>query len=466
MTVAAARKSFIRHSTELFAACVLTTALLLVLALPARALTVDVKQYTLKNGMQVIVVPDRRAPVVTQMVWYRVGSADEELGKSGIAHYLEHLLFKGTKTLKPGEFSRIIRVNGGEDNAFTSYDFTAYFERIAADRLELVMQLEADRMANNVFNDEDVKTELEVVKEERRSRTDNNPAALMSEQMHATAYIAHPYGRPIIGWMSEVENLTAADAKAFYARFYTPANAALVVVGDVEPDAVYELAKKYYGVLENTADVQPRKRTLEPSFIAAKRVQMSDPRVASPSVSRIYIVPGVNQAEPGVSEALDVLGFALGQGSSSYLYRELVVRQRVASQVQTWYSGDTLDHGEVSISLNPAPGVDVAVAEKALDEALQKLMSDGIDAGLVERSKTQLLAATVYSLDSQFQLAYLFGSQFAIGRSVEDTLGWTDRIKQVTPEQVTNAAKAFLTANRSTTGILLPAPEQAAAAAN
>lgn len=431
-------------------------------AMPARALDVDVSEYTLDNGMKVFVIPDHRAPVVTHMVWYRVGSADEELGKSGIAHYLEHLLFKGTKRLKPGEFSKIIRLNGGEDNAFTSYDFTAYFERIATDRLELVMDLGADRMANAVFDDKDIKTELEVVKEERRSRTDNNPAALLREQLSAAAYTAHTYGRPVIGWMSEVEKLAAADAQAFYRKYYTPSNAALVVAGDVDPKKVQELAVKYYGKLENTAPTPVRVRTQEPKPIAAKRVEMSDPRVASPSIARKYLVPGVNQAPPGVSETLDVLGQVLGSGSSSYLYTELVIRQKVASQVSSWHNGDTLDGGEISISLAPAPGVGVKAAEEALDAALHKLFKEGVSEDRVARARNQLVASNVYAIDSQFRLAYIFGAAYAIGRSVEDTLGWTNRVKQVTAEQVNDAAREYLKLRNSATGVLVPAPSKAA----
>ena len=269
--------------------------------------------------MKVIVIPDHRTPVVTHMVWVRVGSADEQLGKSGIAHYLEHLLFKGTKRLKPGEFSKIIRQNGGEDNAFTSYDFTAYYERIATDRLELVMDLGADRFANTMFDDKDIKTELEVVKEERRSRTDNNPGSLAARTI-VSCVLHRPYlWPPIIGWMSEVEALGAKDALAFYHQYYTPSNAALVVAGDVEPEKVLELAKKYYGKLENTTPTPGRARTQEPTPIAAKRVEMADLRVASPSISRTYLVPGVNQATEGEGEALDLLGQVLGSGSSSYL---------------------------------------------------------------------------------------------------------------------------------------------------
>ncbi len=427
-----------------------------------RALDVDVKEYQLDNGMKVIVVPDHRAPVVTHMMWIRVGSADEEIGKSGIAHYLEHLLFKGTKRLKPGEFSRIIRENGGEDNAFTSYDFTAYYERIATDRLELVMDLGADRFANTVFNDKDIKTELEVVKEERRSRTDNNPSALLAEQLSAAAYTAHTYGRPIIGWMSEVENLKAADAQAFYQKYYTPSNAALVVAGDVEPEAVLELAKKYYGKLPKSASTPQRKRTQEPDPIAAKRVIMEDPRVASPEFSRIYLVPGVNQAAKGESEGLDVLGQVLGRGSSSYLYSELVTRQRIASQVVSWYNGDTLDGGELSITVSPAPGVSAEKAEAALDDAIAAFLKKGVEQDTVDRSVNELVSSAVYAVDSQFRLAYIFGAAFAIGQSVENAKGWTGRVKQVTTDDVNAVARKYLVSRRTATGILVPGPAKTA----
>ncbi len=447
--------------------CLALCALLLAMATsvaPAQALDIDVSEYTLENGMKVIVIPDHRAPVVTHMVWVRVGSADEELGKSGIAHYLEHLLFKGTERVKPGEFSKIIRLNGGEDNAFTSYDFTAYYERIATDRLELVMDLGADRFANTLFDDKDIKTELEVVKEERRSRTENNPAALLREQLSAATYTAHTYGRPVIGWMSEVTKLAAADAQAFYRKYYTPSNAALVVAGDVDAEKVHELAVKYYGKLKNTVPTPARARTQEPTPIAAKRVEMSDPRVASPSIARTYLVPGVNQAPAGESEALDLLGQALGSGSSSYLYSELVTRQKIASQVSSWHNGDTLDGGEISVRLSPAPGVDVKAAEEALDAALHNLLKNGVEEDLLERARNQLVASNVYAIDSQFRLAYIFGAAFAIGRSVEHTLGWTNRIKQVTVQQVNDVARKYLKLRNSATGVLVPAPARAASA--
>ncbi len=252
----------------------------------ARALDIDVTQFTLDNGLQVVVIPDHRAPVVTHMVWYKIGAADEPKGKAGIAHFLEHLMFKGTDKVPPGEFSKIVRRNGGEDNAFTSQDFTAYYQRIAKDRLDLVMSLEADRMQNLKLTDEAVLPERDVVKEERRMRTDNDPASLLSEQIDAALYLAHPYGKPVIGWMDEVAKLSRQDAIDFYHQYYTPKNAILVVAGDVTPEEVKALAEKYYAPLKNTADPPPRMRTPEPEPIAARRVAKQDPKVAPPSVQR------------------------------------------------------------------------------------------------------------------------------------------------------------------------------------
>jgi zinc protease len=264
--------------------------------------------------------------------------------------------------------------------------------------------------------------------------------------------------------MSEVKKLAAVDAQAFYRKYYTPSNAALVVAGDVDPVDVRDLAIKYYGKLKNTAPTPVRARTQEPTPIAAKRVEMSDPRVASPSIARTYLVPGVNQAEPGVSEALDILGQALGTGSSSYLYSELVTRQKIASQVSSWHNGDTLDGGEINIRLAPAPGIDVKVAEEALDASLHSLLKQGMAEKLVERARNQLVASNVYTIDSQFRLAYIFGAAFAIGRSVEHTKGWTSRIKQVTAQQVSDVARKYLNLRNSATGVLVPAPAKAASA--
>jgi zinc protease len=425
-------------------------------SVPARALNVEVSQFTLDNGLQVVVIPDRRAPVVTHMVWYRVGSADEPQGAAGIAHFLEHLLFKGTQTLEPGEFSKIVRRHGGQDNAFTSRDYTGYHQRISRDRLDLVMGLEADRMANLVLTDEDVATELAVVLEERRSRIDNDPQSLLSEQVNAALYTAHPYGRPIIGWMAEVSKLTREDALAYYRIHYTPRNAIVVVAGDVTPEEVRALADKHYAPLQNTADPGPRVRTPEPEPIAARRVQLVDARAATPVIQRTYLAPGYTTAAPGEAEALEVLAQVLGGGATSRLYRSLVVQSKSAVAAGASYSGDGLDSGTFVVYAVPAAGGKVDGVESELDAILAEIAADGVSDDELERSRNRLIASTVYSLDSQFQLAYMFGVALTNNRTVEDVVGWSERIEAVTGEAVKAAAGKVLRIERSVTGILLP----------
>jgi zinc protease len=433
---------------------------------PARALDVDVTRFTLDNGMQVVVIPDRRAPVVTHMVWYNVGAADEPKGKSGIAHFLEHLMFKGTEKVAPGDFSKIVRKNGGEDNAFTSQDFTAYFQRIARDRLDLVMGLEADRMQNLKLTDEAVLPERDVVKEERRSRTENDPASLLGEQVDAALYLAHPYGKPIIGWMDEVAQLTREDALDFYRTHYTPKNAILIVAGDVTPEEVKTLAGKHYGPLKNTAEPPARVRTAEPEPIAARRVAMQDPKVATPSVQRAYLAPAYASGKASEAEALEVLAEVLGGSATSRLYRDLVVDQKLAAQAGASYNGDNRDAGEFMVYAAPVPGGSVEAAEAAIDATIARLLADGVTAEEVERAKNRLIATNVYALDSQFRLAYLFGAALTSGRTVDDVLEWEKRIEAVTPADVTAAARAVLHAPRSVTGVLTRGPAAAPAVAN
>ena len=301
--------------------------------------------FTLDNGMQVVVIPDHRAPVVTHMVWYRVGAADEPRGQSGVAHFLEHLMFKGTEKIAPGEFSRIVARHGGQDNAFTSQDYTGYFQRIAKDRLPLVMEMEADRMSNLQLSDEHVLPERDVVIEERRSRVDNEPASRFGEQLDATFYLSHPYGQPVIGWMHEIEALDREKAIAFYERYYTPNNAILIVAGDVTEQEIRPLAERIYGQIPVRAEVAPRQRPKEPPHEAAQRLTLKDPRVTTPLLRRQYIVPSYSTAEPGEAEALDLLGHILGGGTTSRLYRELVVEDQIASYAAAWYAGDYLDSG-------------------------------------------------------------------------------------------------------------------------
>jgi zinc protease len=429
-------------------------------AIPGWALDIDVADFKLANGMEVVVIPDHRAPVVTHMVWYRVGSADDPQGKSGIAHFLEHLMFKGTPKHPAGEFSRLIRVNGGEDNAFTTRDYTAYFQRIARDRLDLVMELEADRMQNLVLTDENVLPELQVVQEERRERTDNDPSSLLGEQLDAAMYAAHPYGKPVIGWMSEVMQLTRQDAVDYYKAHYTPANAVLVVAGDVTAEEVRALAEKYYGGLKNSFEPAPRKRTMEPAPIAARRVIMKDARAASPTVQRNYLAPSYSTAKGNEAEALDVLAEILGGGTQSRLYQKLVVEQKLAAYAGAWYSGDALDYGSFGIYGAPNPGADLGKVEQAIDEVVADVVKNGVTQEELDRARTKLLADTIYTLDSQATLARMFGIGLTTGSAVADVLGWEREVEKLTAADIQNAAAGVLKIEASVTGQLIPAPPQ------
>ena len=425
---------------------------------PALALQIDISAFTLKNGMEVVVIPDRRAPVVTHMVWYKVGSADEPQGKSGIAHFLEHLLFKGTKKYPPGEFDRQVSRNGGDGNAFTTPDYTGYFQRIAKERLALVMELEADRMQNLILTEENVHPELNVVQEERRERTDNDPSSLLAEQMNAALFLAHPYRKPVIGWMSEVMQLTRDDALAFYKAHYTPANAILVVAGDVTVDEVRSLAEKHYGSLINSFMPAPRKRTPEPPPIAARRVEMSDPRTPTPVFQRQYLAPSYSTDVGREAEALEVLAEILGGGTQSRFYQELVVKQKIAAYAGSWYSGDATDYGNFGLYAAPNPGQDIAKLETAIDEILARLLKDGVTQAELDLTRNKLLADTVYALDSQAALARMFGVALSTGQTVADVLGWEGKIQQLTVEDIKAAAAKVLDMRAAVTGILLPAP--------
>ncbi len=431
-------------------------AVIVLLVLPAHALEVEVAAFKLANGMEVVVIPDHRAPVVTHMVWYRVGSADEVSGKSGLAHFLEHLMFKGTDKHPPGEFDRLIDINGGEGNAFTTRDYTAYYQRIASDRLELMMELEADRMQNLVLTDANVLPELDVVREERRERTDNDPSALLGEQIDAAMYTAHPYGKPVIGWMSEVAKLTRDDAVAFYKAHYTPANAVLVVAGDVEPGQVKAMAEKYYGVLENTFTPTARQRTAEPEPIAARRVTMLDQRAASPTIQRSYLAPSYATANGRAALALDLLSDILGGGTQSRLYKGLVVEQKISSYAGAWYTGDQLDSGTFGVYGAPNPGVDVGQVEAAIDAVLAGIVKNGVTQQELDRVRNQAIAERVYTLDDQATLARMAGVALMTGLSARSIFDRDIDIEKVTVADIKQAAEKFLVLKRSVTGILLP----------
>lgn len=422
--------------------------------------TFGAETFTLDNGMQVVVISNHRAPVVHHAVWYRVGAADEPPGKSGIAHMLEHLMFKGTDTIAAGEFSKIVARNGGSDNAFTSQDYTGYFQNISADRLPLVMEMEADRMSNLEFSEQDFLTEREVVLEERRSRTDNRAQGQFSEQIGAAQYLSHPYGLPVIGWEHEIRGYTYDDSLNFYRRFYAPNNAILIVAGDITADALRPLAEDTYGRIP-AAEVPPRIRPAEPPQLAARRVVMYDARVANPEWMRSYLAPSYRTDEDHQAVALDILSTILGNGPTSRLYQSLVVDRQIATSAGAYYSGGSYDDTRFVVYARPRPGVDLEALETAIDEELAKLIEEGVTEEELERAKFGIQSLAVYSRDNLSTLARIFGVALTSGATVEDIERWPDLVEAVTPDDVLAAARLVLVERQSVTGMLLPEEEEA-----
>ena len=422
----------------------------------------EVTDFTLPNGLEVVVVPDHRAPVVTHMIWYKVGAADETPGKSGLAHFLEHLMFKGTAKNPGSAFSRQVAESGGQENAFTTNDYTGFFQRVPRQHLKEIMAFEADRMTGLVLTDDVVRPELNVVLEEQNMRVANNPGARLSEQIDAALYLNHPYGRPVIGWRQEIEQLDREDALAFYRRFYSPNNAIVVVAGDVAPDAVKAAAEDTYGKVADRGPANARHRPLEPVQDAPRTVTLADPRVQQPSVSRHYLVPSETSAKPGESEALDVLAHVLGGGEGSRLYRTLVVDQGIALQAGAYYSGTALDYGAFGVYAAPKPGVKLHDLENGIDAILTGVLDHGVTADELDRAKTRLIADTVYAEDNQMTLARWYGAALATGQTVDMVRSWPDRIRAVTADAVQEAARAWLNRRHSVTGYLVPSlqPEE------
>jgi zinc protease len=414
-----------------------------------------VEHFTLANGLEVVVIPDRRAPVVTHMVWYKVGAADEPPGKSGIAHFLEHLMFKGTAKNPSGRFSQVVATIGGQENAFTSSDYTGYFQRVARDKLKEMMEFEADRMTGLVLTDEVVLPERDVVLEEQNSRVANNPGAKLGEEVQAALYLNHPYGRPVIGWRPEIEKLNRADALAFYKQYYTPNNAILVIAGDVTAAEVKKLAAETYGRVPRVAEVPPRKRPQEPEQRSVRTVTLADPRVAQPSLQRSYLVPSAVTAKAGESEALEILSQILGSGNNSRLYRKLVVEDKLAVSVGAWYQGMALDDTRFGVYGTPQQNVTLQQLEAGIDAVIADLAANGITADELDTARTKLIADTVYAQDSQATLARWYGAALTIGLTVEDVKSWPDRVARVTAEDVQKAARTWLDKKRSVTGFLV-----------
>ena len=412
--------------------------------------------FTLPNGLQVVVIEDHRTPVVTQMVWYKVGSADETPGKSGLAHFLEHLMFKGTAKHPVGEFSQTVLKIGGNENAFTSTDYTGYFQRVPRDQLPKMMEFEADRMTGLILKDENVLPERDVVLEEYNMRVANNPEARLNEQIMAALYLNHPYGRPVIGWHHEIERLDREDALAFYRRFYAPNNAVLVIAGDVDAKEIRPLVEETFGKVASQPSIPVRRiRPQEPEPVAPRTVTLADPHVEQPTVKRYYLTPSAATAAPGESAALDVLAHLLGNGSNSYLYRALVVDRPLAVAATAAYQGTSLDPTQFSISVAPRPGVEFSTVEQVVDKVIADITQNPVRAEDLERVKTQLIAEAIYAQDNQAVMARWYGGGLTTGLSVEDIRSWPDRIRAVTADQIRAAAQKWLDKKRSVTGYLI-----------
>ncbi|MBK1699193.1 M16 family metallopeptidase [Rhodovibrio salinarum] len=423
-----------------------------------RAQIFNPETFTLDNGLQVVVVTNRRAPIVTQMLWYKVGSADEPIQKAGIAHILEHMMFKGTEKHPDGEFSDIVARNGGRENAFTSYDYTGYYQTVAKDRLGLIMELEADRMENLELQPEDVKTERQVVMEERAQRVETNPSGKLSEMANASLFLHHPYGTPIIGWKQTLETVSADDMQAFYERWYAPNNAVLVIAGDVTAEEVRPLAEKYYGPIPK-AEVPDRDRIAEPKQNAPRRVELESSRVRQPSLSIRYLAPSYNTADDAVTPyALQLLSEVLGGGPTSRLYERLVVEDAVAVSAGSWYSPSSVDTTDFGFYISPRPDIDLAKAEQALRAEIETLLSEGVTKQEVANAIDRLRADAVYAQDDVNTAPRVIGQSLVTGRTVEDIEAWPQRISEVTPEQVEAAAKQVLDPDSSVTAVLKPEP--------
>ena len=438
------------------------TALLISCLAPvaAQASGPEVAHFKLQNGMEVVVIPDRRTPVVTHMVWYRVGAADEQPGKSGIAHFLEHLMFKGTEKNPAGRFSQTLATIGGQENAFTSSDYTGYFQRVTRDRLKMVMEFEADRMSGLKLTDEAVLPERNVVLEEQNSRVANSPAAKLGEEVQAALYLNHPYGRPVIGWRHEIEKLDRKDAIDFYNRWYTPNNAVLVVAGDVDIDEVKKLAEETYGKVAVRAEIGPRARPQEPEQRSVRAVTFADPRVTQPSLQRSYLVPSAATGKTGESEALEMLSQILGSGTNSRLYSKLVIEKPLATSIGAWYQSNALDATRFGIYGTPRNDVTLKDLEEAMDAVIQEVADKGVTNEELERAKIKLVSDVVYAQDSQATMARWYGGALTTGLTVDHLKSWPERVQKTSAEDVQKAAKTWLDKRRSVTGYLIKGPAQ------
>jgi zinc protease len=364
-------------------------------------------------------------------------------------------MFKGTEKNPAGKFSTVVARIGGQENAFTSNDYTGYYQRVPSEQLKTVMEFEADRMTGLVLTDAVVLPERDVILEERNQRMENNPRARLGEQIDAALFLNHPYGRPIIGWRHEMEQLTRDDAIAFYRRFYGPNDAVVVIAGDIDPDAALKLTQETYGKIKRVDGIQPRKRPQEPPPVAPRSLTLADPRVEQPVLQRAYLVPSFATAKPGQSEALEVLGHILGAGSNSRLYRALVVDKHVAVSAGAYYDSSALDMSKFTLYGSPSPGATLPQLEAEADAVIAHLTEKGVTDAELERSKSRLIADAIYAQDNQASMARWYGQALMTGATVDDVRQWSSRIRAVSAQQVQDAAREWLDKKRSVTGYLI-----------
>lgn len=422
-----------------------------------------ISQFTLKNGMEVVVIENYRIPAVSHMLWFKIGGADDPSGKSGLAHFHEHIMFKGTPNTPPGEFESVISRNGGEQNAFTSYDATGYYININRAQLPLAMKLEADRMRGITPLAEDIGKERQVIIEERRARVDNVPSALFYEQMMAALYLHHPYGTPLIGWKHEMEKLTLEDVMHFHNAYHKPANAVLVLSGDITAGEAKTLVESHYGDIPR-GETAPRHWNEEPPPLAARRVVMRHANVKHPTWRRDYLAPSLIAGDTAQALPLMVFAQAFGGGQTSLLYQELVVKRKLAGTLRVSYNGFSRGYDSFTITAEPVVGVDVAEIEKAVDELLEKAKKQGFAAADVARAKTLLKAESIYAREGISGMARIMGTIRTLGLPLEYFDQWPEKVDAVTDEQMLDAARSVLRIEASVTGELLPEePEEKAA---
>lgn len=415
----------------------------------------EIGETVLENGLRVVVVTDSRSPVVTHMLWYLAGSADDPPGQSGVAHFLEHLMFAGTSRNPQGAFNDAVNAVGGMQNAFTSFDYSVYFQRVIPDALEQMMQFEADRMRNLEMTERAVEIERDVVAEERRVQIDNDPASLMVEEMDATLFQRHPYRNPVIGWMHEIEALDRGDAIAFYNRYYQPDNAILVVIGDVIFDRTVEMAQAAYGSIPRGPIVAPRERPREPKVNTRRQVELRDARVGAPKFRKTWVVPSYARAEPKTAEALALLAEILGGSTHSRIYQKEVVESGAAKSVAVRFDGHGLDYGYFSLYGTPLGGERLEALEMSFDAEIASVAAKGVSAEELDTARRRYLWSQFFANDDQMNFARHIGMVLATGGSIDQITKETARLEAVTPEDIQRVAQEWLVPSRAVTGYLL-----------